>query len=540
MVVRRACLLIGASVLAVASLVLAVDGGAVEARSRTTADGPVVARRAGASGDPSQAPVLVHTSSGTVVVRGVPGSTVRVTTFVGGVRGIRKQDVVGADGTARLFVGSHDGRSGGLHPGDVVRVETDGARRELRVALAGYLDEVTGVFTLWTVPHAEVTLRVYTRGGRAELAGEVQGFADGRGRMRVDLASSVEAPRASAGSPWRGYAADVFAETAPGQVLSRVIQTTNATIVGTIGQVSASYLHPGASATFELRRAGAIAERLAAVADGAGLAQADLVTDIEPGDVLTVRWSSPWGAPRSLVLSPFSLTAEVDLSAGTIRGQAPPGAKVVAIYDAPGGERRGKATTGPDGRFHVVLPGLTGDRRVILWRVSDPGATGVGVDRLHLHTPALRVDVARRAISGWAQHGRQRVSVELWRDATKVESRPTTTELPGRFQTRLRTPLLPGDEVRAVSASGRVLTALALQRPVVLAGTAQAPRGTGEPGRAVEITTAACSATAVVGADSRWQMALPCGVPGQLAQVRQVLRAGASVGSSTSAFLPLP
>lgn len=470
---------------------------------------------------PSAAALWVDTRSGVVIGRATAGAAVHVEVSSG-----TTADVV-ADGTGayQAAVGRSNGRTGGLHTGDVVTVtdRSNGAVRQQQVSLTGVFDEVTGELRGTTVPNSTVALDLYTNGDRATFVRSAVVRADSSGLFTY-----------AAGKVSRGYQFDVRSSDVSGQVEARTLQTPNATVVSTSRHLSLSQVQAGTAARFTLTRSGAVVGDVSSVADSDGVAQAAAPAAVLPGDVLRVAFDVWSGASRSITLEPFDLDAVADPAANVVRGRTAPDARVVVIQRSTSGDVMIHARAGADGQWSAAVAPLSGGELLSVWRVADPERTGIGIQQIDVHSPVLWVEDATGRVRGYGRHGAGPARVELRRAGVVVATARGQRPENGSLDLRLGQAVQPGDDVAVVTGDQSLPVFRAPAQRVALTSRAPAPSGSATPGYRIEVrSTATCLLSTDVGADGTWSGSLPCAAATAPLEVRQVQASGPANGSFT-------
>ncbi|MHB8669967.1 MAG: hypothetical protein ACYDAD_05300 [Acidimicrobiales bacterium] len=433
----------------------------------------------------------------------------------------------GVDGGYSVSLGYDSEHHWGIHNGDVVQVVDEATTRVYTqtVQVAAMLDEDSGRLVGRARPGAEIGIDLYTGGTETQKVGSTAVRAGPEGSFAVDLAAVFDHhPESVGGRPaWRGYVVDVVSTDVPGQVVWRPIQTPNTTLVSTRDLAGGGDLWPGDRVSFELWRgspAGRVATVSAAV-DGDGIPQATIPVHVQAGDVLVTRYHDSAGVERSQTLDPYELTAEADVGAGAVSGRTEPGAPVVVSYYGPGGQEQVvHAQGGADHRYRALVPNMTGDRLVSVFRVADPGFTGVGVQQVEIRTPVVHLDDLAGSVTGYGAVGVD-ATVTVLRGGRALAAIPTRTGRDGSFSVRVPQEIGPGDQISVVTGS----QTLPLYSTGTGALTGSGSRtganwsygGTATPGRQVEVSVgpaSSCAARTTVGPSGNWSVALPCSPSG--------------------------
>jgi len=430
---------------------------------------------------------------------------------------VKASRTVTADATGHYStqVGYDAGQGSGLHDGDVVTV-TDahtGIRYTQPVKLWAYFDEQTGVLVGRSEPGASVAVRIFSSGTRERLVASTGLAAGARGDFSL-AARQFGVAGADQVSPWRGYLADLVVRTRARQALLLERQTPNLTVVQGKPLAGGSHLLPGSGVVFTVRTPGLPVTRTVATADRDGVAQALLPTRVRTGTVVSMTYSGLQGSLRTLTLDPWRFSAVAEVG-GTVSGQGAPSAAVVVLQHAADGVHVVQGAVATDGRFRIAVPHLKAGQFLVVWRVADPGRTGVGVQQVELHASVVRADVGTSEVSGYGPPIAADVRIVVRHPYGGPVAASLRSDEGGHFIGRVPTELTAGDVVEVV-AGGERLAPLVLTSDFT-ARSVEAPQGarwsgTGETGWLVGVTAGSCSASATIPASGRWSASTPCAV----------------------------
>jgi hypothetical protein len=291
-----------------------------------------------------------------------------------------------SEGRYEVDMGTHDGRTRRIHGGSTLNVSRAGQTTRVPVTLAGLLDEQTGALTGTAPPGATITASLQPHGSRPGALETLTTVAAPDGSFRLGFAHSQGSPA----HPFRGHQADVWAEVEEDVYLFRVIQTPNLTLERSRRHAGGAYLLPGDDITFELHRGSSVVETAAGRADLDGIAQVRF-DQLQPGDVLGMRYHDAGGDERVLRLLPLQLEVAIALGDGAVTGATVPGRAVVALLEDPTTRvpRRLRTRANAAGAFAFDFGAFTGGELLMVWAVADEGDFGIGVLRSHQRIPAV-------------------------------------------------------------------------------------------------------------------------------------------------------
>ena len=485
--------------------------------------------------------LYAYVESGIVRGKLTANAAYSVDVLRGGVVKVSASGKTAADGTYSANVPWHDGIGEGLHKGDVVKVVDKAAGNTYKqtIALAGSLDEHTGKFRAVTLPGAKVTATLYKVFAHGKVVGQKTVTADSKGAVFIDWSTLHTASPSATGPAWRGYDVDLVSRKTTNQAQQRELSTPSPTLANTLNQGGGGNFMPGDSVVTELWRDGVLRDSKATTVNADGIPRVTFSVDVGPGDMMRTRYHDAGGAERAIDIAPWTLTAKVDLAAKTISGVAAPNVPVAAIVKNPGGENLVKSTASADGTYTLQFATMAADRQVSVWRVADPGNTGVAVQQQLMHTPVIRVDEVTSEVSGYGAHGLNNAVVEVVRNGATVFSKSVPTTKAGKYRAELKTEILDTDAVRVTTGS-TVLGPLPMGGGRLTMASTGNNRlaGTATPGRRVMVGRTGCEATAVAAADGSWE-ATPSGCTLAATDWVVVLEeetAGPSVGSWRGRF----
>jgi hypothetical protein len=451
-----------------------------------------------------------------------------------------------AAGLYRATVGYDTGRAPGVHNGDTVEVFDAAAGRTYRqrMQLVGILEEDTGLLAGTAVPGASLKINLYNTGGSYGLVRSgITAKAGADGTFRVNLAAlHTPASNTYGNPPWRGYHVDIESSDVKDQATWRQIQTVNTTLVSTRNHAGGGYFLANDNVTFELWRNGSKLSSAVSSADGDGIPDAVFSSaDVGPGDVMLTRYHDASGRERTQVLNPWNLTATVDLAAETISGVTEPGAPVVGYYYQADGRMQAesqRAFAAADGSYTMRFTNLDGNRFVAVFRVAEPGFTGVGAQQVELRTPVVKVDDVLGQVSGYGAAGVNPVRAEIRRNGATVNVATGTSAKDGSFKLgSLYREVLPGDQV-VVTTGPQVLPSFSVgigaltAHRVPVAGGSWRYEGSGTPSRQVSVIDGGCAISAIVDATGTWSAPITCAMAATDAVlVTETELVGASAGS---------
>ncbi|MDQ1680556.1 MAG: hypothetical protein QOI42_1415, partial [Frankiaceae bacterium] len=392
------------------------------------------------------------------------------------------------------------------------------------------------------LPNAKLLMDLYTTGGHYGLVRSgIEVTAASDGSFRVNLAAlHTPTPNPYGNPAWRGYHVGIESRDISGQATWREIQTVNTTLVSTRNRAGGGYFLANDAVTFELWRNGAKVEALAAKADADGIPTANFSTDTTTGDVMLTRYHDSSGRERTQSLNPWNLTATVDPVAKTISGVTEPGAPLVGYYYEADGTTQAasqRAFAAADGSYKMQFANLDGDRFIALFRVADPGFTGVGAHQLEFRTPVVKVDDEVGQISGYGAPGVNAVRAEVRRGGAVAYTATGQSAKDGYFSlTKLYRQVVPGDQVVVTTGAQQLPTFsvgvgdLTAHRVPVIGGWSY--EGSGTPGRRVTVIAGPCVLQGVVGAGGAWQAPVTCALnPTDAALITETELTGPTTGS---------
>lgn len=499
--------------------------------------------------------LLVRTN-GFVDVRLTPEVAFKAAVLDGGVVQREVAGTTDATGFARVYLAPEGTR---IHNGESVRVTSGATVLEQQVQLSGLLDEDTGVLRGRAVPNAQLSLNIFTSGAdlTAETAEPVIVTAASDGFYELDLSQHVTAKATSDRPKWRGYLAKVVSRDKPMQSVYSEVQTPNVTLVSTRNLAGGGHFLPGDTVTFDLIRGGVVVETMNIVANRDGVPEGPFrSSDVGPGDVLRATYRAPGTAgsltpdtPRSLSLDPWKLTATADTETDTVTGTTAPGAPVVALYHGPSGQVMARGQAAADGTFSLFPTSstgatidLVGNQGVIVWRVAEPGFTGVGIQQVELTTAVVRVDDVGHKVSGYnGSNGVEQMRIDVVRSAKTIASVTGVSVKAGKYDLALPHEVLAGDTVVVTAGTRRLpafeIGSIALTAYRVPSGSSWVWKGTAAPGRSVKVAGQTCEVVAQAASDGSWAApASACFTAEEVVLVTDTQTSGAATGSLRGRF----
>jgi hypothetical protein len=429
--------------------------------------------------------LLVNTVTGVIAGRLSARTRLQASLITGGTLRASGSTTTNGSGDYVLPLSWDAGHGPGIHNGDQVTVSAGGATYQETVRLAGFFDEQTGELSATATPQAQLDVRLFTNGDIARDAWSGSLHADATGHVAFAPPPVVK-PTGPPQWPWRGYQASIVSRDQPDSAVFTDIQTPNTTLVSTRNQAGGGYFVPGDRVTFSLSRGAAVVATADAVADADGIPQATLGADVGLGDVLGTTYHTPKGAVETQTLLGWDLTVQVDLHNSRVSGVTGPGSRVEADYGLSGGAPIGLKTLA-DGTGHYVVDfgaqgvKLIGGVPVVVFRIADPGLTGVGAQQVELRSPFVALDPIRSEVSGYGAPSVGPVTVNLVRHSQIVATAGANSAKDGGFlHVVLGREVLPGDRID-VTAGGqnvphfavgdRPFTARAVDRPALPGGS---------------------------------------------------------------------